>query len=149
MTPQVPMRRSPFRAIQDIRQEINRLFEESSFSWPAVRNGGKPAVNIVEHDREIVVQAAVPGFSQEELSVEATSDRLILRGEKQETRERDADGYYAREFSCESFSRTITLPTTVQNDAVTAELKGGVLTVTLPKSEPLQRRATRVAITSG
>lgn len=140
---------SPFRTLHDVREEIHRLFDESLFGWPSTRSAWKPAVNIAEHDHEIVVEAAVPGFSEKELSVEATPDRLILRGEKEASRESERNGYYTREFMCESFSRTIALPAAVQSDAVTAALKGGVLTVTLPKAEPTKRRATRVPIAGG
>lgn len=140
------MRRSPFRAIQDMREEINRLFDESLFGWPATRNGWKPAVNVAERELDIVVEAAVPGFSEKDLSVEATSDMLILRGEKETDREHESDGYFSKEFVCESFSRTIELPAAVQSDAATAALKGGVLTITLPKAEPTKRRVARVPI---
>ena len=107
-----------------------------------------PAVNLRETEKEIIVEAAVPGYEEKDIQIEASEDSLTLRCEKKGGQERQEDGYYAREFAYETFSRTIALPETVKHEEGQAELKNGVLRIVLPKVEPSRPHVKQIPVVS-
>jgi HSP20 family protein len=82
-----------------------------------------------------VVKAQVPGMSKENVQVSITEDALTLKGEMKEEEKTEDKNYHRREFRYGAFARTIPLPMAVQADKATAQLKDGVLEITIPKSE--------------
>jgi HSP20 family protein len=119
---------------------FNDLFADPFFSAPL--GVVSPPENLLpldvaETEKEFVVTADLPGFKKEEITLEIESGVLTLKGEtKIEKEEESADGpkYHRRERRIESVTRSISLPEGVLEDKVTADLKDGVLTVTLPKA---------------
>jgi HSP20 family protein len=104
-----------------------------------------PLVNVVETNEAFVYRAEVPGLGEGDVSVHVEDGVLHLRGErKAATRE----GYesHLRERASFAFARTLPLPGRVDADAVTATMKDGILTVTLPKAKDARPR--QVAVTS-
>ena len=83
----------------------------------------------------VIVKAQVPGVSKEHLQVNVTDTTLTLKGDVQEDKTTEDKHYHRREFHYGAFARTITLPTTVQAEHATAQLKDGVVEVTIPKRE--------------
>ena len=77
----------------------------------------------------------MPGVSKEHLQVNVTDNALTLKGEVREDTPTAEKHYHRREFHSGAFARTITLPTTVQAEQATAQLKDGILEVTIPKRE--------------
>ena len=94
-----------------------------------------PAIEVAETPVAVIVKAQVPGVSKEHLQVNVTDTTLTLKGEVQEDKTTEEKTYHQREFHYGAFARTITLPTTVQAEHATAQLKDGVLEVTIPKRE--------------
>ena len=93
-----------------------------------------PAANVFETREAFVVKAEVPGLAEGNVSVTVEDDALLIRGE----RKADVpEGYrvHVRERAPVAFTRKLPLPAHVDADAVTATLKYGVLTVTLPKAK--------------
>lgn len=107
-----------------------------------------PALDIEETDDEVIVRAELPGLRPDNFTVEATGDRLILRGEKSEEREEHGRGFHRMERHYGSFVRTIALPCEVVPDRATARYRDGVLRVTLPKTESSKTRRVRVVVHS-
>jgi HSP20 family protein len=93
-----------------------------------------PALNAFETKEAFVYRAEVPGLAEGDVSVYVEDETLILRGERRSV---VPEGYqvHLRERSSTAFSRKIALPGRVDGEAVTAALKDGVLTVTLPKAK--------------
>jgi HSP20 family protein len=83
----------------------------------------------------VVVKAQVPGMTKENVQVSITEDALTLKGEMKEEEKKEDKNYHRREFRYGAFTRTIPLPMAVQADKATAQLKDGVLEITIPKSE--------------
>jgi HSP20 family protein len=131
-----------------MREEMDRFFDEPLFHWPQMWSAPMttPAVNVYETEKDVVVEAAVPGLEEKDIHIEATEDSLTLRCQKQAKREEEQDGYYRQEFSYGSFSRTIDIPVAVKSEEAKAELKQGKLTITIPKLEPSKPKATKVPI---
>jgi HSP20 family protein len=102
-----------------------------------------PPLNVREDGETLKIEAEVPGVKIEDIEVSFDNGELTLKGEKKVDAPENAP-LHRRERVYGSFSRTLTLPWEVKVDQVTAELKDGVLTVTLPKAEAAKPR--KVAI---
>lgn len=109
-----------------------------------------PAVNIRETDAEFVLELAVPGKKKEDFSIEIDRNVLTIASEaKTENEQKDTHGRYTRrEYSYSSFSRSFTLPQTVNADSINASYQDGVLHVQLPKKQealPKPKRLIEIA----
>jgi HSP20 family protein len=132
------VRWEPFEGLMSLRREMDRLFERFFEPGPLTTERAsifEPAVEVADCDGHVMVKAQVPGVSKDNIQLDITEDTLTLRGEMKAEEKIDEKQFYRREFRYGAFSRTIPLPSGVQADKATAELKDGMLTVTLPKSE--------------
>ena len=93
-----------------------------------------PATNVFETKEACVVTADVPGLTEADVSVSVEDESLVVRGER---KTQTPEGYqvHVRERAAIAFTRKLPLPARVAADEVSATLKDGVLTVTLPKAK--------------
>ena len=124
-----------FSGLTTLRHEMDRLFERFLGREASPLGEVEPAIEVAETPAAVIVKAQVPGVSKENLQVNVTDNALTLKGEVQEDKTTEEKNYHRREFHYGAFARTITLPTTVQAEQATAQLKDGVLEVTIPKRE--------------
>lgn len=138
----------PFEGLTSLRREMDRLFENFFERGPLASMGKdtqEPAVEVVDTHENITVKVQVPGVKRENLQIDITDDALTLKGEMPEEEAQTTEKrYYRREFRYGAFTRTIPLPANVHADQASAQLKDGVLTITLPKST--QSRARQIPI---
>jgi HSP20 family protein len=100
--------------------------------WPDIAEG-QLSVDIFETDKDIIVQSTVAGVSPKELDIFVNADMLTIRGKRtRDMRASSATTHYEECF-WGAFSRTIVLPAHVKAGETKADLKDGVLTITLPK----------------
>ncbi len=106
-----------------------------------------PAVDVEETPDEYVVKAEMPGFSEEDVKITVDKHVLRISGKHSET-EKDGKGrkYLIRERRMDSFERSFSLPEGVDEGAISAGFKDGVLTVTLPKTPEEKPRQIEVKI---
>ncbi|RMF90274.1 MAG: Hsp20/alpha crystallin family protein [Nitrospinota bacterium] len=138
------VRWEPFEGMTRLREEMDRLFEDFFGSTPLrLRDGGllEPAIEVAETDEAVVVKAQVPGVSKDNLNLTITDDTLTLKGEVKAEEEQKEKNYYRREIRYGSFQRTIPLPVAVKADQAKAQLKDGILQVTIPKSEEAKSKS--------
>ena len=103
-----------------------------------------PSVDVIDRDDEIVVKAEVPGVDKEDIKVSIAGSVMTIKGEtKREEREEKGD-YYRCEISRGAFTRLITLPAEVDEVNAKAELRDGMLQVTLPKLEHAKKRDIKI-----
>ncbi|MDQ7835093.1 MAG: Hsp20/alpha crystallin family protein [Humidesulfovibrio sp.] len=101
--------------------------------------GGKaayPVVNVSETEKEIRVDAELPGMEAKDVDVCLENGTLLIKGEKKFEGEEKKDNYHRIERSYGSFSRAVPLPSKVNPKGIKAKFEKGVLHVTLPKAEP-------------
>lgn len=137
---------SPLAEFDRLRNEMNRLFEDDWFGNMA-GNGqklGVPAVDVREHENDILVQAELPGVDMKDIDVSVSGNVLTIKGEKKSEDERKEEGYYYRESWSGAFQRSVTLPDTVDPDKVDAKMKDGVLRLTFPKKEEVKPRQINI-----
>lgn len=106
-----------------------------------------PATDLVETEDSYVLTADLPGLREDDVAVEVDDQVLTISGERRNENEQKSEGYYRVERAFGHFSRSVTLPQGVDENAVTASFNDGVLEVRIPK--PAERKPTRVAIGKG
>jgi len=140
----------PFREFAHLQDRINRVFSES---YGASDNGSPtsgswvPPVDIFQNgDHEVVLKAELPDMKQEDIEVTVDNGTLTLRGEKKLSTEVKEENFHRIERRYGTFSRSFSLPRTVDAAKVAAEYKNGVLTVRLPLREDAKPRQVKVDV---
>ena len=139
----------PFREAVSLHDAMDRLFEDS-FITPAKVGGGMPKIDIKDTGKAIVIKAELPGVDEEDINVEILDNVVTISGEKKEEKEETdqnppaGGGYYYRESHTGAFSRSFSLPSDVKGDDAVADIKKGILVVTVPKIEP--KKAKKIEI---
>jgi HSP20 family protein len=100
-------------------------------------------LDVSETPSGYVVEAEVPGFTKDQVTLSVTGSQLTIKGEKQSISE--SANYLRRERSKHSFRRTVTLPCAIDCKKVEAHLEGGVLKIDLPKGESQINVPIRIA----
>jgi HSP20 family protein len=137
----------PFRSnpVQDqISRFFNEAFERSSdessiTTWA-------PAVDIFETEQELVVKADLPDIKPEELDIRVENNILTIRGERKFEKKVNESNYLRVERAYGAFSRSFSLANTVNSEAIKAEYKNGVLTLTVPKREEAKPKQIKVNV---
>ena len=133
----------PFRDLVSIRRDMDRMFDEF-YRQPVANAEGMPLIDMYQTDDDVVVKATLPGVDVDDLDIQVTGDVLTIHGEvKQETEDENAK-YHMREQHFSAFTRTLTLPTMVVADKAKADMKNGVLHLTLPKAEESKPKSITV-----
>jgi HSP20 family protein len=111
--------------------DMDHLYEELHAE---VRTFNRPAINIIETDKEYMLQLALPGYRKENLQLEIRNDMLVIEAVSTTVPSyKDIRRFYKREFATEPFSRTFLLPEDI--DTATAEFRDGILTIHLGRGD--------------
>ena len=144
------VRWDPFRELEDMSERLNRVL-----SRPSLRNSGKenltvadwmPTVDISETEAEYLIKAELPEVRKEDVKVTVENGVLTLQGERRQEKEEKGKKFHRVERSYGSFVRSFSLPESVEEGAVKAEYKDGVLNLHLPKSEKVKPKAIDVKV---
>jgi HSP20 family protein len=135
--------------LKPVGKSDTSLESMSSDLLPAFMQFGGPPLDMHESTDELIIRVEVPGLKKNDFSVELVGSRLVIHGEKKASREQKIFGRsYLSECSYGSFTRSVQLPYDVQESKIKAELKGGILTIRMPKPQGSERpRHHQVPIT--
>jgi HSP20 family protein len=141
------IRWEPFRALRHREDPFDDLFREF-FRRPIAAEAdiAEPAVEVAETDGDVTVKMEVPGVEKDQLQLTVADDRLTVRGEVKKESEEKRKNYYRQEIRYGAFQRAVPLPVEVDAAKATAELKNGMLRVTLPKSKHPKAQEIKVAV---
>jgi HSP20 family protein len=103
------------------------------------------AVDVREDSSRYVIEANLPGVSKEHLELDFEGDVLTIQARHNAEHADKGEGYHVRERRCGAVSRQFQLPEAVDRDRIEAELKNGVLTVTVPKAESAKPKKIAVS----
>lgn len=141
----------PFTDVVSLRDQINRLFDESVSRAPArerregmAQRAWAPAVDIFEDKDKIQLKVDLPGVQQSDIQVEMEGEVLTIRGERK-LDDQGGPNCVRAERVAGPFVRTFTLATQVQSDKVSASYRDGVLEVTIPKAEATKPRRIEIS----
>jgi HSP20 family protein len=138
----------PMDEIQRLQTSINDLFDFPRF--PTRRGlfdrAMSPAIDVTENDDGYTVSCDLPGVKQKDVSLSIASNVLTIKGEKKGEFRKEGRNVFRKETWEGSFQRTISLPTEVDSGKVEAELKDGVLKITLPKREEVKPKQIELKV---
>ena len=104
-----------------------------------------PTVEMFEREGQLVIRADLPGLNKDDVQVELRDDAIVIRGERQDERREEREGFFSTERVYGTFYREIPLPQGVDPDEATATFRDGVLEITMPIEES-QSRGRRLEI---
>lgn len=129
-----------------LRRQMNRLLDyfpmvegEPTFEWC-------PAVDICETPETIVVTAEMPGLEAKDVEISVAGDQLTIRGERRAEKEEKGKTWYRRELASGRFTRTFTLPISIDPEHIDATAKAGLLTITMPKRAEARAKKIEVKV---
>ena|SRR5437868_4130758 len=139
----------PFRDLNILQERMNRVFEDAAGRrWksdePAATTSWSPAVDISETDREILVQAELPGINRKDIALQVENNVLTLKGDRRFEKETRQENYHRIERSYGGFSRTFAIPAIVDESGIRADFKDGILKIALPKKEQMKARQIKI-----
>ena len=146
------VRINPWNQIGRLEREMLDFLQGRGFA-PLADNGDarkaptwQPAVDVTELADRIVLVADLPGLEEKDIQIDFENNVLTLRGERKPAEAQD--GYRRVERVHGRFSRSFTVPATVDPEKIGASLRAGVLTVTLPKKAEVTPRQIKVTAAS-
>ena len=141
----ITRRPSMWREMDQLQREMNRLIAATEQKG-IVGTSGFPSINIWANEDGQFISAEMPGFSPEDINIDATADTLTISG----SRKMDASGeeirYHRNERGYGEFKRTIQLPFMIDTESVKASFKNGVLAIHLQRAEA--DKPKKIAVTS-
>ena len=142
------VRWEPFRELAALQNEMGRWMSQVAGVGSLPGNGQSstwmPAVDVWETDKEIVLSFDLPGIPEDKIAVELEDNVLTVSGERERIQEHSNDRFYRFERRYGSFSRSVTLPTGVNEDSIQADYSNGVLEVRVPKPEEQKPRRIQI-----
>src|SRR5271165_2053347 len=157
-SPLTATRMRTWRPFENLRREVDRLFEDFTLSpfrrpafgiepfWTPESWVAVPAVDFVEHDNGYEVHADLPGMDEKDIEVKVAGGVLTIKGEKHEEKEEKKPDFHLRERRFGAFERALRVPEGVDADKIGASFKKGVLTVTLPKTAEAQKPVKTIEV---
>lgn len=141
----------PFHNISTLQEQVNRLFE-GKFTHSgdnSTLTAWAPSVDVYETENELVIKADLPEVAEKDLDVRVENNMLTIRGERKFEQSVKEESYLRMERSYGSFSRSFSLPNTVDAQAIKAQYTDGVLTVSLPKRAESKPKQVKINVTNG
>ena len=135
---------NPYRRISQLRNAMDRLFEENFTETTTNEREMALAVDVHSDDDTFTIRALVPGLEAEDIEIEILNNTVTLRGELKSEPDEKAK-YLMCELPTGRFSRVITLPTAVDAAKAEASIKNGVLLLRVPKAEAHRPKAIKIS----
>lgn len=142
----------PFVELEDVSKQLGRIFgrlptrPEPDRELLALMDWA-PTVDISETDTAYLIKGEIPGVAKENVKVNIEDGMITMRGERKHEKMQRDEKFHRIERSYGSFMRSFRLPNDVDESAIKAEFKDGMLNVTLPKSEKAKNKAIAVSVT--
>jgi HSP20 family protein len=142
----------PFREFATLQDRMNRLFRDSyndaGQDESLTTSRFAPAVDVYEDEHQVTLKIEVPGIDEKDIDVRVENNTLTVQGERKIEKEEKEENYRRVERQYGSFTRTFTLPQTVDSEKVSASYDKGVLKITLPKRAEAKPKQIKVNIGS-
>ncbi len=143
----------PYRELNTLQERVNRLFHESYSSSEGrdeslATSNFAPAVDVYEDEHSVTLKIEVPGIDEKDIDVRIENRTLTVHGERKFEKEEKEENYRRVERQYGSFSRTFTLPNTVDTETVSADYEKGVLKIKLTKKAEAKPKQIKVNVGS-
>lgn len=137
----------PWNQLARMQTELSKIFDTrlpSQNDDEVVTSDWAPAVDIREEVDRFVLHADIPGVDPKDIDIHMEAGMLTIKGERENRKKEERDGYKRIERAYGSFYRRFTLPDTADTDHISAKSNNGVLEITIPKQEKIQARKISV-----
>jgi HSP20 family protein len=138
----------PFADLARVRNLIDRAFEETAAAKTQATRAWRPPVDLFEDENAFTLQLELPGVDRDKIEVEVTHEELVIRGERPYVKPESGNIVHSERVYGQ-FQRAFRLGVPVQNNAVEASYKDGILTIRLPKTESVKPRRIEVQASEG
>ena len=141
----------PFREFVTLQDRMNRLFHDSfgdAREEALTTTAFAPPVDVYEDEHKVTLKIEVPGIEEKDIDVRIENNTLTVHGERKFEKEEKEENYRRVERQYGSFTRTFTLPTTVDAEKVQADYDKGVLKIQLPKKAEAKPKQIKVNVGS-
>lgn len=142
------MFRNPWEPLR-LMNELGRWDPFRELGWPALNQmdmaAFSPSFEVKETPGAYIFKADLPGVKNEDVDIHVEGSRLTIRGKREAEKREDNETYHAFERSFGAFTRSFLLPDPVAAEHVHAELKEGVLTLSIPKSPEARPQKIQVS----
>jgi HSP20 family protein len=135
----------PFRDLARLQDEVSRLLDDRAFRG-SESVGWTPACDIYEDEESVTLRFELAGVEPKDVDVRFENGVLTVRGERKLERDDKRENYHRVERSYGTFTRSFSLPGTLDPERIKAEAKNGVLEITLPKKAEAKPRAIQVKV---
>jgi HSP20 family protein len=138
---------NPFAELERMRRQMDALSGRFFRSIPEGRvlsAGVFPLLNLTENQDNYYIRAELPGLRAEDLNIHIVDKTLTISGERNIREEGEKSMYHRREREAGKFSRAIGLPGAIDRDKVEAQMRDGLLTITIPKSDAVKPKQITV-----
>jgi HSP20 family protein len=139
-TPTTLVKKNFIDDIDTMANNFVRRFLDSDIVVPFTDNNGIGSVNVKETETSYNLEVLVPGFEKENVTISINGDNLEIVANHEESAEECDDCNCRKEYSKNSFTRSFFIPDNVDKDKIDADLKNGILKITLSKTEPIKVR---------
>lgn len=134
----------PVAELNRLRSELERAFAQNGHGRAASGAVAFPPLNMWECEDNLYIEAELPGFEMDDLEIYVTGgSQLSISGERKPP-ELDGGAWHRQERAFGKFRRTFEVPCDVNADEVSASFSGGILMLTMPKSEEVKPRRIEV-----
>jgi HSP20 family protein len=136
----------PFRELSSLQNQMNRLFQDYGRGGndELMTTGFVPAVDVYEDEHNVTLSLEVPGLEEKDIDIQMENNQLTVRGERKFETEQKEENFHRIERRYGNFSRSFTLPNTVDTDKVQANYVNGVLKITLAKRAEAKPKQIKV-----
>src|SRR5512146_1179271 len=141
----------PFREMSTLQDRMNRLFSDQLGAIThdeALTGNFVPPVDVYEDENSIQVRLEVPGIDEKDIDIRLENNVLTVRGERKFEKEEKEENFHRIERRYGSFTRSFTLPATVNSEDVQADYEKGVLTIRLAKRAEAKPKQIKVNLNS-
>jgi HSP20 family protein len=138
----------PFREFATLQDRMNRLFQDLPAQREELMTSGTfiPPVDIYEDENKITLKMEVPGIEEKDLDVRLENSTLTVRGERKFEKEEKEENFHRIERRYGAFSRSFTLPNTVDAEKVGASYENGILRLELMKRAEAKPKQIKVNV---
>jgi HSP20 family protein len=147
------IRRNPFFELTSLQDRMNQLFNQTfggfenlGLEQPLAAESFLPPVDIAEDDHNITLQAEIPGVKQEDLNITLENNVLTIAGERKFKEEEKKENFHRIERRYGKFTRSFTLPASVDAENVNAVFENGLLKITLAKKEEFKPKQITIGV---
>jgi HSP20 family protein len=139
------LQRSASSVFTPIQREFDRLFEHLGANWTAFTEMElAPRMDVRDTKEGLEISIELPGIAKDDVKISVDDDILTISGEKKSQKETKEEGYRLSERTYGSFSRSISLPSSVDADKIKASMENGVLTLVAPKNAAARSKTIKI-----